>query len=122
MTHLRCGYFFSNLMGDRLMSSQWSGRQVQAVHGPEDLTHTRVAEVLSHATGRKIRLDVVTDEDVRRSLLSAGMGERTVEGTIGMSRGLGPEFTPEQPRSLRTTTPTSSGKWAYANLRPALRQ
>ena len=83
--HLRCGYFFTNLLGEldsirdgvlrapmpldyaqpwvdprdigeiaaaRLLSEGWPGRQVQAVHGPEDLTLSQVAGI----SGRRRRL------------------------------------------------------------------
>ena len=85
--HLRCGYFFTNLLSQidsmregllrapmpldfaqpwldprdigevaaaRLLSASWSGRQVQAVHGPEDLTLSQVAAIISEATGRQV--------------------------------------------------------------------
>jgi NAD(P)H dehydrogenase (quinone) len=105
VTHLRCGFFFTNLLLDpqalengvlyvtrppdapmpwvdprdigevaaaRLLSTEWSGRQVQAVHGPRDL---------SYATGLR-------------------------EG-----------FTPQNPRTALTTTPTTLGAWAHEHLR-----
>ncbi len=37
----------------RLLSGAWSGRHVQAVHGPEDLTLTQVAGILTEALGRR---------------------------------------------------------------------
>ncbi len=82
VTHLRCGFFFTNLelqldairtgmipvilpldrplpwvaprdiaevAVTRLLSTQWSGRSVQGVHGPADLTWPRAAEVVSAA-------------------------------------------------------------------------
>jgi hypothetical protein len=39
-----------------------------------------------------------------------------VEGIVGMSVG----FTPEQPRSALTTTPSSLVGWAATHLRPVL--
>ena len=39
-----------------------------------------------------------------------------MQGIIGM----GAEFTPEQPRSLLTTTPGTLAGWAITHLRPAL--
>lgn len=151
--HLRCGYFFTNLLADldslrhgqlitampadspmpwvdprdigdiaaaRLLSATWSGRQVQAVHGPEDLTFADVATILTQATGRQIELHVVADQDIRDSLLAAGLPGTTVEGIVGMTSGLRDDFTPEQPRSILTTTPTTLSAWAYVHLRPLL--
>ncbi|MFI0356923.1 NAD(P)H-binding protein [Actinomadura sp. 9N407] len=150
--HLRCGYFFTNLLLDldglangvlmttaapdspmpwvdprdigdvvaaRLLSDSWHGRNVQAVHGPEDLTYTQVTEILTGALGRPIRLQVVTDDDVRAALRSAGMPPGAVEGIVGMTAGTR-DLVPEQPRDLITTTPTTLAAWAYAHLRPLM--
>lgn len=150
--HLRCGYFFTNLLLDldalakgvlttsvdphtplpwvaprdigdvvaaRLLNDAWQGRVVQAVHGPEDLTYTRVAEILTGALGRPIRLEIVSDDDARDALRSAGLPPGAVEGIVGMTTGTR-DLVPEQPRDLITTTPTTLAGWAHAHLRPML--
>ncbi|WP_433334731.1 NAD(P)H-binding protein [Spirillospora sp. CA-294931] len=150
--HLRCGYFFTNLLLDldglargelttsvspgmpmpwvdprdigdivaaRLLNDAWSGRVVQAVHGPEDLTFEQVTEILTEALGRPVRLKSVGDDDVRAALRSAGLAPGAVEGIVGMTAG-SRDVVPEQPRDVVTTTPTTLASWAYAHLRPAL--
>ncbi|TDD93517.1 NAD(P)H-binding protein [Actinomadura rubrisoli] len=150
--HLRCSYFFTNLLHDldglergvlttsdapdrpmpwldprdigevvavRLLSDEWRGRTVQAVHGPEDLTYEQVARTLTEALGRPIRLQLVSDDDVRAALRSAGLPPNAVEGIVGMTAGTR-DLTPEQPRDLITTTPTTLAGWAYTHLRPIL--
>ncbi|MER7011437.1 NAD(P)H-binding protein [Saccharopolyspora sp. NPDC000359] len=151
--HLRCGYFFTNLLMEladlrrgvlrtpwpldhpmawvdprdigevaaaRLLSDGWSGASVQAVHGPEDLTFTRVAEVLSLAVGHEVRAERISDDEFRAALRSAGVSDGQVEGIVGMSTGLRDGFVPEDERSILTTTPTTLAAWAHAHLRPAL--
>jgi uncharacterized protein YbjT (DUF2867 family) len=151
--HLRCGYFFTNLLteldslragvlrapmpldyaqpwvdprdiGDvaaaRLLSAGWSGRQVQAVHGPEDLTLARVADIISQATGRRIQAETMSEEELRCLLRAEGLGEVQVEGFAGMASLTRGGFTPEDRRSIVTTTPTALAAWAHACLRPAL--
>ncbi|MFC4054527.1 NAD(P)H-binding protein [Actinomadura syzygii] len=151
--HLRCGYFFTNLLMDldglargvlttsfhpdapmawvdprdigdvaaaRLLNEAWTGRVVQGVHGPEHLSFAQVAEIVSDAVGRKIRLDAVGDDDVRAALRSAGLPPGAVEGIVGMAAGTR-DLVPEQPRDVVTTTPTTLAAWAYAHLRPLLR-
>ncbi|WP_328442097.1 NAD(P)H-binding protein [Streptomyces sp. NBC_00457] len=153
VTHLRCGYFFSNLLlsldqlkqgvlattfpldysmpwvdprdiGDvaaaRLLHEGWSGRQVQAVHGPCDLTFAQVAEIVSQSTGRSVKAVEISDDDLRKTLLEGGLGAKQVEGFVGMPAGLREDFTPEDERSLLTTTPTGLGAWAHTVLRPLL--
>jgi uncharacterized protein YbjT (DUF2867 family) len=150
--HLRCGYFFTNLLLDldglrdgvlttaalpdrpmpwvdprdigdvvavRLLNDGWRGRVVQAVHGPEDLTYQQIVEILTQALGRQIKLQVVSDDDVRAALRSSGLAPSAVEGIVGMTAG-SRDLVPEQPRDLITTTPTALSGWAYAHLRPML--
>lgn len=100
--------------------ADWTGRQVQAVHGPADLTWTEVAAVLSTATGVPIEAQRITDDEECAALRDAGMGEVAVEGIVGMGVGTRDGFTPEQPRSPLTTTPSSLAGWAITHLRPAL--
>jgi uncharacterized protein YbjT (DUF2867 family) len=103
----------------RLLNEAWRGRVVQAVHGPEDLTFPRVAEILTAALGRPIRLEVVGDDAVRDALRAAGLPPAAVEGIVGMTTG-SRDLVPEQPRDVVTTTPTTLAAWAYACLRPLL--
>jgi len=151
VTHLRCGFFFTNLMlmidairaGEipiilppdapmawvaprdiaevavaRLLNTQWSGRTVQAVHGPADLTWSEAAEIVSVAIGRTVQVQRISDEAMRAQLLGAGMTEGLVDAVIGMSTGLRDDFVPEQPRTIHTTTETTLASWAYDVLRP----
>ncbi len=104
----------------RLLAGDWTGRQVQAVHGPADLTWIEAAAALSTATGMSIKAQQITDDDQRAALRDAGMSEVAVEGIIGMSIGKREGFNPEQPRTVLTTTPGSLAGWAITHLRPAL--
>ena len=100
----------------RLLATGWSGRQVQAVHGPADLTWTSVAEILTSATGVRISAHRVTPDEQRAALRAAGFGEVAVEGIVGMAS----DVVPEQPRSLLSTTPTTLAAWAVSDLRPTI--
>ncbi len=48
------------------------------------------------------------------------MSEVAVEGIVGMSTGKRDGFSPEQPRSVLTTSPSSLAGWAITYLRPVL--
>jgi hypothetical protein len=62
----------------------------------------------------------ITEDEQRSALHDAGMSEVAVEGIVGMAVGKREGFTPEQPRSVLTTTPSSLAGWAITHLRPAL--
>jgi uncharacterized protein YbjT (DUF2867 family) len=104
----------------RLLAGDWAGRQVQAVHGPADLTWPEAAAALSAATGVPITAQQLTDDEQRAVFREAGLSEVAIEGILGMAAGKREGFTPEQPRSVLTTTPTSLAGWAITHLRPAL--
>jgi uncharacterized protein YbjT (DUF2867 family) len=104
----------------RLLAHDWTGRHVQAVHGPQDLTWTEAAAALSTATGRSIEARQITRDEQGAALREAGMSEVAVEGILGMTAVLSEGFIPEQPRSVLTTTPTTLAGWAISHLRPVL--
>ncbi len=56
----------------------------------------------------------ISDDEQRAALRDAGMGDVAVEGMVGMSVGQREGFTPGQPRSLLTTTPSSLACWAIS--------
>ena len=105
--HLRCGFFFSNLllqldavragtvpiilpvdqpMGwvaprdiaevavSRLLNTDWSGRVVQAVHGPVDLSWSEAMKIVSEVTGHEVTVEQIPDDDMRDMLAGSGMG------------------------------------------------
>ena len=76
--------------------------------------------MLSAVTGVSIEARRLTDDEQRAALRDAGMGEVAVEGIVGMGVGKRDGFTPEQPRSVLTTTPGDRASWAITHLRPAL--
>ncbi|RDV45303.1 NmrA family transcriptional regulator [Leifsonia sp. ku-ls] len=155
VTHLRCGYFFTNLFFDldslrdgriatafdvsapmpwvapediavvaaaRLLDGRWSGRRVQAVHGPADLSFRDVAAIVGAAVGRPIEVVQLGDDDVRRELVAAGLPPARIEALVGMTAGIRDGYVPENPRDYLTTTPTPLAAWVAAHLVPTLRR
>jgi uncharacterized protein YbjT (DUF2867 family) len=100
----------------RLLATDWSGRQVQAVHGPEDLSYAQVASIVSRATGRPLRAEQIPDDQMRSALRAAGLGDAQVDSILGMSTGLRDDFAPENERTILTTTPTTLASWAHEHL------
>ncbi|WP_031031599.1 NmrA family NAD(P)-binding protein [Streptomyces albus] len=109
-----------DVVAARLLSTDWTGRQTQGVHGPADLTYTEVARILTEVLGRPVRAEHVGDDEVRERLRAAGLGEKQIEGVVGMSVWMREGHPVEDPRSVLTTTPTTLASWAWENLRPLL--
>jgi hypothetical protein len=93
----------------------WSGREIAAVHGPEDLSWSDVAATLARVLGRAIRAEQVPEAVVRGALLSAGLSENAADGIVGMSRAVSAEV-----RDERSTTPTTFAAWAAEVIRPMM--
>lgn len=102
----------------RLLGPSWTGRTVQGVHGPEDLTFARVAQVLGAVRGHPVRAVHLPRGEFRAALSDAGLGPAEIDAVDGMIRGLTGGFTPEQRRDASTTTPTTLRSWATDNLPP----
>lgn len=109
-----------DIVAARLLSTEWSGRQVAGVQGPADLTWAEVTSILEQATGKPFRLVPVSDDDVRSGLLSAGMSETAANGVVAMTTWMEDGFKPEVPRSPLSTTPTTLAAWAHDYVRPLL--
>jgi len=149
VTHLRCGYFFTNLLLDieslksgrlqtvlpidapmawvaprdiaevaalTLLNREWTGHRVQAVHGPEDLSWSQVAGILTQELGRDVTVERVADEEMLQQYVAAGMPAAMADAVLGMSTGLRDDFMPEQERSVVTTTPTTLRTWVREEL------
>ncbi|GAA4606824.1 uncharacterized protein YbjT (DUF2867 family) [Actinoplanes octamycinicus] len=101
----------------RLLNPRTTGTTVQAVHGPADLTWTQAADILSTALDTKITLTVLPDDTMAAALTETGMTEPAIAALLAMTSGLRDGFTPEQPRTPLTTTPTTLHAWATTNLR-----
>lgn len=104
----------------RLLSGSWTGRQIQAIHGPADLSWAEAASVLSTVTGISIKAHQISCDEQRAALQASGLGQLAIDGILGMSVTQQDGFIPEQPRSPLTTTPSSLASWAVTHLRPAL--
>ena len=113
-------YDIAVVAAGRLLGRDWGGRQVQAVHGPADLTWPDAAAALTAATGVAIEAQLISDDEQRAALRKAGLSEVAVEGILGMGAGKRDGFTPEQPRTVLSTTPGTLAGWAVTHLRPAL--
>ncbi|NOJ61328.1 NAD(P)H-binding protein [Arthrobacter sp. 260] len=149
VTHLRCGYFFINLLfqadavragllqvvvpldapmswvaprdiadvaASILLDTSWQGRRVRAVHGPTDLSWREVASILTAELGQQVVAERITDQELYNQYLGFGLPPAVANAALGMSTGLRDDFTPEQPRTVATTTATSLPSWVHDEL------
>ncbi|MBD2000872.1 NmrA family NAD(P)-binding protein [Leptolyngbya sp. FACHB-541] len=106
-----------------LLQRDWSGYSVLGLHGPTDLSFDEAATILSQELGRLIVHVSITSEQFRSSLLQIGARENVAADYVEMWQGLSnPEYTPAEPRTSQTTTPTTFPQFVREQLLPQLSQ
>jgi uncharacterized protein YbjT (DUF2867 family) len=103
------------------LDAGWTGHRYLGVHGPTDLSHLEVAQILSKELGKPVQYTEVTLEQARQAMLGAGMPSFLVELYLEMYAAI-PEgrMDSAEPRTAETTTPTTLAHFAQSVLRPQL--
>jgi len=93
----------------RLLNLDFSGKQMQELHGERDLTMSEVAGVISRAIGKPdLRYLQFTYEQVEQALVKMGISAKTAAAFIEMFQGMNDGIVAGlEPRSAENTTPTS---------------
>jgi uncharacterized protein YbjT (DUF2867 family) len=93
---------------DELLQLGFSGKQVRELHGQRDLTLHEIARVVAAALGRDIRVDQAPYDAALEGLVRAGLTRDLAGLYVEMNRAMNEgRMRMLEPRSARTTTPTS---------------
>jgi uncharacterized protein YbjT (DUF2867 family) len=107
----------------RLASSDWTGRFVQELHGPADLTFREVAETVGDVLGRKIVYIKCDPQEMRDNILGAGMSENAADLMLEMYDAVeNGKVRTTQPRSNLTTTSTTLAEFVREVVLPLVVQ
>jgi uncharacterized protein YbjT (DUF2867 family) len=106
---------------EALLDGTWRGYRVLGVHGPEDLTPARAAEIIGKGIGRPVQYVEVPVDQAKQGMLDAGMPRFMVdllgEMFLGYRAGL---MESAEPRSAETTTETTLLEFSRGVLKPAV--
>ncbi len=104
-----------------LLDTRWSGFRVIGVHGPEDLDLSSAARSMSEGIERPVKYVQVPLDQVKQSMLEAGMPGSFVEYIMDMyAEQTAGRADPAEPRSAETTTPTSLFTFSREVIKPAV--
>jgi uncharacterized protein YbjT (DUF2867 family) len=106
---------------DLLLDGSWTGHGEVPLLGPEDLSGTDQARIMSEVLGRAVRYQQVPLEAFRATLTGHGMSEPMAQGMIDMMAAKAAGLDDAVPRTPATTTPTTFRQWCEDILRPAAR-
>ncbi len=95
--------------GDALSRLEFAGHQVQELHGQRDLSYGEITAILGPAVGKPdLKYLKLTPEQFQEVLVRTGMSKNTASLLVEMSQSMDSGYIKSlEPRSPRTTTPTS---------------
>ncbi|MEU3255542.1 NAD(P)H-binding protein [Streptomyces sp. NPDC006997] len=106
---------------DLLLDRSWTGTGEVPVLGPEDLSATDMARVMSEVLGRPVRYAHQSLDDFRAALVAHGTGEAFADGYVDMMRAKNEGLDDGVPRTPRTAGQTTFRAWCEEVLAPAVR-
>lgn len=108
-------------VADRLVDTNWSGRHVRELHGPEDLRFDEAAAILSRALGRRVIHVRFLEEEAWRWWKEGGCSSSVADAFVEMYRTMEKgTLAAGMQRTTVTTTPTSLEEFGRILLRPLL--
>ena len=131
------GVFFSPIAADRklptvatrdvaataarlLLDDGWNGVGEVPLLGPEDLSFTDMAEIISEVLDKEIRFQHTTFNAYKDRFLGFGMAEAMAQGMTDMAWAKNEGLDNAVERTPENSTPTSFRQWCETALRPAV--
>jgi uncharacterized protein YbjT (DUF2867 family) len=102
-----------------LLDDSWSGSGGVPVLGPEDLSLNDRAQIMSEVLGTPVRYQQITAAAFRAGLTGFGMSEAMAQGMVDMMLAKDAGLDNAEPRTPRSTTPTTFREWCEEVLKPA---
>jgi len=91
-----------------------------AVLGPEDLSFSDMARIMSEVLGQPVRYQQIPAQALKDRLTAAGMSDAMAQGTVDMMVAKDQGLDNAEPRTPESTTPTSFRQWCQEVLKPAV--
>ncbi len=131
------GMFFSPIEGDRklptvatrdiaaaasrlLLDTSWSGTGEVPLLGPEDLSFSDMAGIMSQVLGKDVRFQQTTFEAYKDRFVSYGMSQAMAQGMTDMAWAKNEGIDNAVQRTPQNSTPTSFRQWCEEVLKPTV--
>ncbi len=103
-----------------LLDKSWTGQGGSAVLGPEDLSFTDMAAIMSDVLGKSVRFQQVPGAAYKAQLMQFGANEIFAQGIVDMLIAKDNGLDNAEPRTADNTTPTTFRQWCDEVLKPAV--
>jgi uncharacterized protein YbjT (DUF2867 family) len=110
----------ATVAAEQLLDDSWAGVGAVPVLGPEDLSFNDIAQIMSQVLRRPIRFQQIPIEAFKTSLTERGMSEAMAQGTADMLAAKNAGLDNAEPRTPRSSSPTSFRQWCEDVLKPAV--
>jgi len=103
-----------------LLDASWSGTGEVPLLGPEDLSFSDMAGVMSEVLGKEVRFQQITFEAYRDRFIRLGLSEAMAQGYTDMAWAKNEGLDNGVQRTPQNSTPTSFRQWCEEVLKPAV--
>ncbi|MEW9529643.1 NmrA family NAD(P)-binding protein [Microbispora sp. NPDC049125] len=105
---------------DLLLDDSWHGQESVPIRGPEDLSYNDMAQIMSEVLRRPVRYQQVPGDAYKATLIQYGVTEAWAQGIVDMAAAVDQGIYTAEPRTPRSTTPTTFRQWCEEVLKPAV--
>lgn len=103
-----------------LLDTSWTGVEAVPVLGPEDLSSNDMAEIMSQVLETPIRYQQTPMDLFKSGLVERGLSEAMAQAMVDMAAAKNAGIDNAEPRTTRSTTPTTFRQWCEEVLKPAV--
>ena len=103
-----------------LLDTSWSGTGEVPLLGPEDLSFSDMAEIMSQVLGKDVRFQQTTFEAYKDRFVRLGMSDAMAQGYTDMAWAKNEGLDNAVQRTPQNSTPTSFRQWCEEVLKPAV--
>ncbi|WP_406349508.1 NAD(P)H-binding protein [Streptomyces sp. NBC_00144] len=103
-----------------LLDRSWTGAGSVPVLGPEDLSPSDLARIMTEQLGRPVRYERQPLGELSTTLVGYGLNEAFVRGIVDMKQAKDNGLDAGVARTPETATPTTFEQWCARTLKPAV--
>ncbi|GGO48796.1 NAD(P)H-binding protein [Streptomyces lasiicapitis] len=103
-----------------LLDAGWGGSGEVACLGPEDLSPTAIAQIISEVLGIEVGFRQITGAALKQRMTGFGMTGTMAQGMVDMFDAKNQGLDNAAPRTAESTTPTTFRQWCEEVLKPAV--
>lgn len=103
-----------------LIDRSWSGQEDIPVLGPEELSYTDLANIVSDVIGREVRYEHQSYESYKEAAMTRGLTDAFAQGYVDMLRAKERGMDNVASRDTAIIGPTSFRQWVEQELKPVI--